>query len=600
MISRALVLLPGLVLSSCAPPDLPAEQPFEAHRAALAEPRNFTTAVVLLSFSDVANPIGVEAARSDFYTGPNSLRAFMSDQTYGLTTLVGRQSPQNGDVLGPYRLSFTRDSPCAMRADKAVAEGKALALAAGINLGQYDYVDYALPPDTCELAMVTSTKESVCWSAVCPGGGPRPLALAFHHEVLIGKLVDHNGGVRRCRDAAGGRVTLSATCTDTPSVDPFEVRFDPALRTAIHSASAVVRSRMNALEEAQIATVRASTSVTLTPVEVKSNGVKLAKIFGGFEGQAPYYYYLDFRQPVPQWTLPAGSAAFVGVSVRRAIEGAAGVFLLDTTPATDTFVDAPLRVGNRFNDPAANLTVEVSSVASTGAVVRIALPDATLLPPGTGNGLRGDYYADKARTDLRLTRLDPKIDFSIPLTGSPDPLVPPDFGAKWTGEVQARVTGLHTFNTLSDDGVKVTVGGKWVIDNFTNHVPTYNTGTIDLVAGQRYAIEIEYYDATRESVLQLNWAAPGLPFERVPTSQLYAAPLPETPGEGPPSTQSPGPGNDPRGDGLTPPADPPADPPQTPPTSQGGCSNTAGLMPLLGALALMCTFRRPGRPAERP
>jgi len=59
-----------------------------------------------------------------------------------------------------------------------------------------------------------------------------------------------------------------------------------------------------------------------------------------------------------------------------------------------------------------------------------------------------------------------------------------------------------------------------LIDNWTDHAPTENSGTISLTAGQQYDIKMEFYENYSGAVAKLLWSAPGLAKEVIPGSQL--------------------------------------------------------------------------------
>jgi len=68
---------------------------------------------------------------------------------------------------------------------------------------------------------------------------------------------------------------------------------------------------------------------------------------------------------------------------------------------------------------------------------------------------------------------------------------PTTFSIRWTGKVQAKYSELTSFYTNSDDGVRLWVNGQLLIDNWNDHPTTLDKGTLQLVAGQRYDIELE-------------------------------------------------------------------------------------------------------------
>ena len=85
-----------------------------------------------------------------------------------------------------------------------------------------------------------------------------------------------------------------------------------------------------------------------------------------------------------------------------------------------------------------------------------------------------------------------------------------NFSVRWTGTVAAPATGTYRFQTVSDDGVRVWVNGVQVINNWTDHSSTTNTsGTINLIAGTRYSITIEYYENGGQAVARLRWLHAG-------------------------------------------------------------------------------------------
>ncbi|MHC4703735.1 MAG: PA14 domain-containing protein, partial [Planctomycetota bacterium] len=138
-----------------------------------------------------------------------------------------------------------------------------------------------------------------------------------------------------------------------------------------------------------------------------------------------------------------------------------------------------------------------------------------------GTGLRGRYYSGQNFDKLELTRTDTQIDF--PWGGNPpdDKLGGSDFSVRWTGDVSAQFTDTYTFYTITDDGIRVWVNGELIIENWTHHGDTEDRGTIDLVAGRHYSIEIEYFQAGGGSIAQLGWESPHTTKQLIPTDLLW-------------------------------------------------------------------------------
>jgi glucose/arabinose dehydrogenase len=169
-----------------------------------------------------------------------------------------------------------------------------------------------------------------------------------------------------------------------------------------------------------------------------------------------------------------------------------------------------------FNTPASNTTYTAAYI-----------PTGT--PPPTGNGLSATYFDNLDFTGATVSRIDPTVNFDWDI-GSPAPGIDVNtFSARWTGQVEAAVTGTHTFYTLSDDGVRLWVDNVLVVNNWTNHGPTENSGTINLTAGQRYDIKMEYYEDAHGAVATLSWSAPGLAKQIVPQARLFPTSTPPPP-----------------------------------------------------------------------
>jgi len=171
----------------------------------------------------------------------------------------------------------------------------------------------------------------------------------------------------------------------------------------------------------------------------------------------------------------------------------------------------------------------------TATFDNVAVNNAAAPPsPGSGTGLKGEYFDNQDLTGLKLTRIDPTVNFDWG-QGSPDPAIGPDtFSVRWTGQVQPKYSETYTFYTISDDGVRLWVNGQLLINDWTDHAATENSGTITLTAGQRYDLKMEYYDNLIDAVAKLSWSSPSQPKEIIPKSQLY----PPAPGSNLPPTVS--------------------------------------------------------------
>ncbi len=88
------------------------------------------------------------------------------------------------------------------------------------------------------------------------------------------------------------------------------------------------------------------------------------------------------------------------------------------------------------------------------------------------------------------------------MTDSPDPRLPVDaFSVRWTAHLPFSA-GTAQFTTYTDDGVRLFVNDKRVINNWTRHGITEDTAKVKLSAGT-HTVRMEYYEAGGEGLAQL-------------------------------------------------------------------------------------------------
>jgi hypothetical protein len=201
--------------------------------------------------------------------------------------------------------------------------------------------------------------------------------------------------------------------------------------------------------------------------------------------------------------------SFVGVAgILRTLEAVSPQTVNGSTWVFDSWSDAGATT-HSISTPLVNTTYTAVYRLSGGST-------------GTGNGLSATYFDNINFTGATVTRIDPVVNFDWG-TGSPVAGIGADtFSVRWTGQIQAQFTETYTFYTQSDDGVRLFVNGVQIINNFTDHGSTENSGTIALTAGQRYDIRMEFYENGGLATAKLSWSSPTTPKSVVPRSQLYS------------------------------------------------------------------------------
>lgn len=144
-----------------------------------------------------------------------------------------------------------------------------------------------------------------------------------------------------------------------------------------------------------------------------------------------------------------------------------------------------------------------------------------------GNGLKAEFFNNTSLVGTPvLVRTDPAIDFDWG-TGSPAASIAPNtFSARWSGQLEAPATGAYTFRVEANRGIRVRLNNKLIINGWTSS--DRSSDPRNLLMGQKYDIEVEYFETAGTAKAKLFWTVPGQKQAIVPQSQLFSDPV--TPG----------------------------------------------------------------------
>lgn len=377
-------------------------------------------AVIMFNFaSSPTTPFTEDAVRAAVFTGAGSVNAFEQEQSFGAIALAGKLRA-DGDVFGWYTISSS-NGVC--DPDTWMVAANSAATAAGVDLAGYQHRIYLFP------------SVAACgWAGAADMPGSDSFINGTLSQRVIAHELGHNIGAQHastisCVDG-GVRVAFSGSCTQSEYGDPFDV-----MGASLRHSTAFRKVEYGFLPAGGAATVTQSGTYQLASASVAGGGIQSLRVK---RGDAADYWYAELRSPAGAFdNFGASDPAVTGVGIRLAGDYGIGVRtrLIDATPQTGTYADAPLQAGQRFTDPLSGISISAESVAFGVATVRVTLPGAGDTPPPSAGdpSIMNPDPPPPARIVVTAKRVDRKRILVRVALPAPD-------GA---GRCAARLTGLR-------------------------------------------------------------------------------------------------------------------------------------------------------------
>ena len=310
--------------------------------------------VILVNFQDKqTQPFTREQAQAVMF---GTVSDFYREASYGQTWLTG-------DVYGWYTVPVSFNT-CDTTAIASYAQQAVVAN--GANLAAYDHLVYAFPQNAC----TWQGRGSV-------GGSPSEAWVNEWFELgIVGHELGHNFGLYHSRSMDCGDVSIGGNCTVSEYGDTFD------LMGGADSA------HFNLFQKERLGWINSGTNPPLTNVSTSgaywldgfeqqtmtSKGLKVLKSTDPQTGMKTWYY-IERRTPYGFDSFVSGNANVTnGVVIRTGGESSGqDTYLLDMTPATASWLDPALTVGQTFTDSDAGITISVVSEDATGAMVQITI-----------------------------------------------------------------------------------------------------------------------------------------------------------------------------------------------------------------------------------
>jgi alpha-D-xyloside xylohydrolase len=140
------------------------------------------------------------------------------------------------------------------------------------------------------------------------------------------------------------------------------------------------------------------------------------------------------------------------------------------------------------------------------------IPTSNLITPDGKPGLAGQYFAGVNFETPKGRTVDKTIDFKWP---EPPLAEPPgglasvfNFSARWDGLLKAPGDGEYEIGLEGDDGYRLFLNGKLVVDNWSSGPMRYRSANISLHKGDEVPVRIEFYQGSGDRGLRLAWRTP--------------------------------------------------------------------------------------------
>ncbi|HST19587.1 MAG TPA: glycoside hydrolase family 3 C-terminal domain-containing protein, partial [Blastocatellia bacterium] len=156
--------------------------------------------------------------------------------------------------------------------------------------------------------------------------------------------------------------------------------------------------------------------------------------------------------------------------------------------------------------PATKVVYALGATLTGEAVAPVSA--STLTTDGQA-GVKGEYFNNKElQGQPVLVRTDEQVNFDWS-RGRPAPQVSEDgFSVRWTGKFTPTESGKYKLGATFDDGVRVYLDGKLLVDNWKNDSVRTIMKEVNLEAGRAYDMRIEYYDNIRDAIVKFVWSLP--------------------------------------------------------------------------------------------
>jgi hypothetical protein len=410
------------------------------------------TLVLLVNFQDNPSQPYTTAFAEDVVF--NTTSNFHYENSYQQTWLTG-------DVRGWFTLPMS-GATCDFNAIYFAA--RQAATDNGINLAAYNRFIYAFP----------QTNSCGWWGLGTVGGNPSHAWINGSLQLrVVGHETGHNLGLYHSHALECGSVTItSAGCSPIEYGDTVDI-----MGTSAGHYNAYQKEWLGWLgygASPPLTTASTEGIYTIDDYETVGSNPKAIKVLKAVNSStgARDWYYIEHRQAVGFDSDLAGDTNVLsGVIIHSGSEASGDTsYLLDMTPATSSWFDPALGVGQTFQDPDSGVTITVLSADSAGATVSVSYTAPQCVPANPSVALSSGGAGVQAGTPVAYSLTITNNDVGCAAANfSLQPSLPQGWTTNLAGSAVTLAAGASTTISLQVTSAASASSGSYGITVIATH-----------------------------------------------------------------------------------------------------------------------------------
>lgn len=195
------------------------------------------------------------------------------------------------------------------------------------------------------------------------------------------------------------------------------------------------------------------------------------------------------------------SIAVIGPNAHPAVTGGGGSSVIEPFRSVSPLDGIIVAAGEGIN-----VFYAAGVGADVAAIFRSSEFSTSLSSNQQVRGLKGEYFANRDLSGLpTLTRVDRRVAFGWG-DASPAPGMPEDdFSVRWTGKIRVESDGEYEFFVRGDDGYRLTVSDRLVLDEWRDQAATLKQAKMTLKGGGLVDVKLEYYERGGDAEINFGW-----------------------------------------------------------------------------------------------